>query len=92
MTKLLMNEEETAAVKNDGKFPALPAKPFGGTVSEAAIARAMIDRYWADLSAYVECDAVIVGAGSCGLSCAYHLATRHPGLKVALIEVVIFIV
>ena len=31
-------------------------------------------------------DVVIIGAGSAGLSCAYHLATARPDLKVTLIE------
>lgn len=31
-------------------------------------------------------DVVIVGAGSAGLSCAYHLATSRPDLKVTIIE------
>jgi cysteine-dependent adenosine diphosphate thiazole synthase len=31
-------------------------------------------------------DVVIVGAGSAGLSCAYHLATSRPDLKITLIE------
>ena len=31
-------------------------------------------------------DVVIIGAGSAGLSCAYHLATSRPDLKVTIIE------
>lgn len=31
-------------------------------------------------------DVVIVGAGSAGLSCAYHLATSRPNLKITIIE------
>lgn len=31
-------------------------------------------------------DVVIVGAGSAGLSCAYHLAKSRPDLKVTIIE------
>lgn len=31
-------------------------------------------------------DVVIVGAGSAGLSCAYHLATTRPDLKITMIE------
>lgn len=31
-------------------------------------------------------DVVIVGAGSAGLSCAYHLATARPDLKVTILE------
>ncbi len=31
-------------------------------------------------------DVVIIGAGSAGLSCAYHLATQRPDLKITIIE------
>ena len=31
-------------------------------------------------------DVVIIGAGSAGLSCAYHLATSRPELKITIIE------
>ncbi len=31
-------------------------------------------------------DVVIVGAGSAGLTCAYHLASTRPDLKVTIIE------
>jgi cysteine-dependent adenosine diphosphate thiazole synthase len=31
-------------------------------------------------------DVVIVGAGSAGLSCAYHLAKNRPDLKITIIE------
>ena len=31
-------------------------------------------------------DVVIVGAGSAGLSCAYHLAKTRPDLKITIIE------
>jgi thiamine thiazole synthase len=31
-------------------------------------------------------DIVIIGAGSAGLSCAYHLATTRPNLKITIIE------
>ena len=31
-------------------------------------------------------DVVIIGAGSAGLSCAYHLATTRPDLKITIIE------
>lgn len=31
-------------------------------------------------------DVVIIGAGSAGLSCAYHLATSRPDLKITIIE------
>lgn len=31
-------------------------------------------------------DVVIVGAGSAGLSCAYHLATNRPDIRVTILE------
>ena len=31
-------------------------------------------------------DVVIIGAGSAGLSCAYHLGKTRPDLKVTIIE------
>lgn len=41
----------------------------------------MTSRYFKDLSEYAECDVIIVGAGSAGLSCAYELS-KHPDVKV----------
>ena len=40
----------------------------------------MTSRYFADLDEFAECDVVIVGAGSAGLSCAYELS-KHPEIK-----------
>ncbi|KAL3100927.1 hypothetical protein niasHS_001387 [Heterodera schachtii] len=60
--------------------------PMFKQLNEAEVARAMISRYWRDLYERAECDVVIVGAGSAGLSCAYCLATRHPHLSIAIIE------
>ena len=62
---------------------------FEKPVREATVARAMIKRYFHDMYEYAESDVVIVGAGSCGLSCAYYLATRNPNLKIAIIEVTV---
>lgn len=31
-------------------------------------------------------DVVVIGAGSAGLSCAYHLAKSQPDLKVTILE------
>lgn len=31
-------------------------------------------------------DVVVIGAGSAGLSCAYHLAKSRPDLKITIIE------
>ena len=38
-----------------------------------------------DLHDYAECDVIIVGAGSAGLSCAYELS-KDPSIKIAIIE------
>ncbi|CDK26023.1 unnamed protein product [Kuraishia capsulata CBS 1993] len=46
----------------------------------------MTSRYFADLDKYCESDVVIVGAGSCGLSAAWTLATSRPDLKIAIVE------
>ena len=41
----------------------------------------MTSRYFKDLDEYAECDVIIAGAGSAGLSCAYELS-KHPEVKV----------
>ena len=41
----------------------------------------MTSRYFKDLDEYAECDVIIAGAGSAGLSCAYELS-KHPDVKV----------
>ena len=38
-----------------------------------------------DLHDYAECDVIVVGAGSAGLSCAYELS-KDPSIKIAIIE------
>ena len=43
-------------------------------------------RYSATLYERAVSDVVIVGAGSAGLACAYHLATTRPDLKVTILE------
>merc|ERR1711957_189466 len=45
----------------------------------------MTSRYFKDLDTYAEADVIITGAGSAGLCCAYELS-KHPSLKVAIIE------
>ncbi|EEP76209.1 thiazole biosynthesis enzyme [Uncinocarpus reesii 1704] len=57
-----------------------------GPIRESQVSRAMTRRYFKDLDTYAESDIVIVGAGSCGLSTAYVLATARPDLKIAIIE------
>jgi len=55
-------------------------------IRESQVSRAMTRRYFNDLDNYAESDVVIIGAGSCGLSAAYTLATKRPDLKIAIIE------
>lgn len=55
-------------------------------IRESQVSRAMTRRYFQDLDNYAESDVVIVGAGSCGLSAAFTLATKRPDLKIAIIE------
>ncbi|MBK5656272.1 MAG: thiazole biosynthesis enzyme, partial [Rhizobium sp.] len=55
-------------------------------IRESQVSRAMTRRYFTDLDTYAESDIVIIGAGSCGLSAAYTLATARPDLKIAIIE------
>lgn len=43
----------------------------------------MTSRYFKDLDEYAECDVIIAGAGSAGLSCAYELS-KHPDVKARL--------
>ncbi|KAL6753485.1 thiazole biosynthetic enzyme [Haematococcus lacustris] len=67
-----------------------PRTPFDNIrfnpVREAQVSRAMTSRYFQDLDRFAECDIVIVGAGSAGLSCAYELAKIAPEAKVGLFE------
>ncbi|KAF8645233.1 hypothetical protein AX16_008060 [Volvariella volvacea WC 439] len=55
-------------------------------IEEAQVSRAMIKRYFNTMYERAVSDVVIVGAGSAGLSCAYHLASTRPELKVTIIE------
>jgi len=55
-------------------------------IQEAQVSRAMIKRYMNTMYERVISDVVIVGAGSAGLSCAYHLANTRPELKITIIE------
>lgn len=54
-------------------------------IRESQVSRAMTSRYFKDLNEFAECDVIVVGAGSAGLSCAYELS-KHPDVKVAVIE------
>jgi thiamine thiazole synthase len=55
-------------------------------IRESQVSRAMTRRYFSDLDTYAESDVVIIGAGSCGLSAAYTLASKRPDLKIAMVE------
>lgn len=55
-------------------------------IRESTVSRAMTRRYFDDLDKYAESDVVIIGAGSCGLSCAFVLASACPELKIAIVE------
>jgi len=55
-------------------------------IRESTVSRAMTRRYFRDLDTHAESDVVIVGAGSCGLSCAYTLAKLRPDLRISIIE------
>ncbi|KAJ4482081.1 thiazole biosynthetic enzyme [Lentinula aciculospora] len=55
-------------------------------IQEAQVSRAMIKRYFETMYDRVISDVVIVGAGSAGLTCAYHLAFTRPDLKITIIE------
>jgi thiamine thiazole synthase len=69
-----------AEIENDWeKFTFAP-------IRESQVSRAMTCRYFNDLDHYAESDVVIIGAGSCGLSAAYTLATKRPDLKIAMVE------
>ncbi|CUA68909.1 Thiamine thiazole synthase [Rhizoctonia solani] len=55
-------------------------------IKESQVSRAMTKRYFEDMYDRAVSDVVIVGAGSAGLSCAYHLAKNAPHLKITIIE------
>jgi len=54
-------------------------------IRESTVSREMTSRYFKDLYELAECDVIISGAGSAGLSAAYELS-KHKDLKVAIIE------
>lgn len=55
-------------------------------IQESQVSRAMIKRYFETMYDRAVSDVVVVGAGSAGLTCAYHLASTRPDLKVTIIE------
>lgn len=54
-------------------------------VKEAEVSREMTTRYMKDMYDFADTDVIIAGAGSAGLVAAYELS-KHPNVKVALIE------
>lgn len=83
----------TSTSGNGVDTKALDALPFGNwdtftfsPIRESQVSRAMTRRYFTDLDTYAESDIVIIGAGSCGLSAAYTLASMRPDLRIALVE------
>jgi len=55
-------------------------------IRESTVSRAMTRRYFTDLDLHAESDVVIIGAGSCGLSCAYTLGKMRPDLRISIVE------
>ena len=90
--KMLVNDKLTlnGEQQSDSKLLDEFAGKWDGfkfdTIRESQVSRAMTSRYFKDLDKYAESDIVIVGAGSCGLSTAYVLASARPDLKIAIIE------
>ncbi|KAI8824006.1 Thi4 family-domain-containing protein [Fimicolochytrium jonesii] len=63
----------------------LPLDVTFSPIKESDVSREMTTRYMQDMLDYADVDVVIVGAGPAGLSAAYEF-TKHPEIKVALIE------
>lgn len=90
--KMLLNDNKVNV--NGHQQPSKLLDEFAGKwdtfkfapIRESQVSRAMTRRYFKDLDTYAESDIVIVGAGSCGLSSAYVLASARPDLKIAIIE------
>lgn len=76
---------KTPAIDVDALHPPWSTFRFA-PIRESHVSRAMTTRYFADLHAHAETDIVIVGAGSCGLSAAYTLASARPDLRITIIE------
>ncbi len=60
------------------------SKPFGASINEVMVSKAIIDSYFKKLNDHLVMDVAIVGAGPSGLVCATRLAEK--GYKVAIFE------
>ncbi|KAI0354917.1 Thi4-domain-containing protein [Trametes cingulata] len=86
---LLLNKAAAKADLSNGTYET--KEDYNGDyrfapIEEAQVSRAMIKRYFNMMYERAISDVVIIGAGSAGLSCAYHLATSRPDLKITIIE------
>lgn len=72
-------KQDTIQENYDGSYQFAP-------IEEAMVSRAMIKRYFDMMYDRAISDVVIVGAGSAGLSCAFHLAKNRPALKITIVE------
>ncbi|KAF7314285.1 Thiamine thiazole synthase [Mycena kentingensis (nom. inval.)] len=94
MSFTLTEPAQTSSLRLNGKAApndSLVNEDYNGAyrfapIEEAQVSRAMIKRYYTTMLDRAVSDVVIVGAGSAGLSCAYHLASRRPDLKITIIE------
>jgi len=80
--KTAVNSQAKTVAELENNWETLTFAP----IRESQVSRAMTRRYFSDLDTYAESDVVIVGAGSCGLSAAFTLATKRPDLKIAIVE------
>ncbi|KAA1469853.1 Thi4-domain-containing protein [Dentipellis sp. KUC8613] len=85
----ILNLKKNEAVNNKGVVDVLEdydGKYRFAPIEEAQVSRAMIKRYFNSMYERAVSDVVIVGAGSAGLSCAYHLGKARPDLKITILE------
>ncbi|PWN45946.1 putative thiamine biosynthetic enzyme [Ceraceosorus guamensis] len=55
-------------------------------IKESYTSRAMTSRYMESMMRSAVSDVVIIGAGSAGLTCAYHLGKSRPDLRITVLE------
>jgi len=84
--RLISAVPSRAVCRSFGATPTpAPTAPIFRPIRESTVSREMTTRYFEDMYRLAECDVIISGAGSAGLAAAYEL-TKHPNLKVAIIE------